>query len=121
MKVQEIGLIWIVVKDLSKAIEYYTTVVGLHLLELHEEFGWAELGGETGTRLGIAQENPQEKMRAGENAVITFSVSDIEQRKREMAEQGAVFEGELIEIPGHVKMQTVLDRDGNRFQLCQLL
>jgi len=122
MNVKEIGLSWIVVKDLQSAIDYYTQVVGLQLVELHKEYGWAELVGyEGGSRLGLAQENPQEAVKAGQNAIMTFTVEDLETTKAAMVKKGAQCEGSILEVPGHVKMQTVVDQDGNRFQLCQLL
>lgn len=122
MKVKEIGLSWIVVKDIKAAVKYYTDVVGLKLMEFNEQYGWAELEGyEGGSRLGLAQENPQEKVTAGQNAVITFTVDDIAKAKAEMVKKGAKCEGDVLEVPGHVKMQTVIDRDGNRFQICELV
>jgi predicted enzyme related to lactoylglutathione lyase len=122
MSVKEIGLIWIVVKDIKAAIKYYTEVVGLKLMEVHEEFGWAELAGTGGgCRLGIAQENPQEKVKAGQNAVMTFNVSNIEETKRKMVQKGAKCDGDIMEVPGHVKMQTMIDQDGNSFQICEVI
>ncbi|MBI3508299.1 MAG: VOC family protein [Chlamydiia bacterium] len=122
MKIKEIGLAWIVVKNLKEAIRYYTEVVGLKLAEHNEEYGWAELEGYAGgLRLGIAQESPQETVKAGQNAVITFTVSQLEKSKAEMLQKGAKCEGEMLEVPGHVKMQTMVDPDGNRFQICEML
>jgi len=122
MKVKEIGLSWIVVKDVKAAVKYYTEVVGLKLLELNEEYGWAELGGyDGGSRLGIAQASPQEKVEPGQNAVVTFTVGNLERAKTHLKEKRAHCEGDVVEVPGHVKMQTVIDRDGNRFQICELL
>lgn len=122
MKVKEIGLCWIVVKDIKAAVKYYTEVVGLELAEMNEEYGWAELEGmEGGSRLGIAQENAQDNMKAGQNAVMTFTVENLDQVKASMLKKGAKCEGDIVEVPGHVKMQTVVDADGNRFQICELL
>lgn len=122
MSVKEIGLSWIVVKDVKAAVEYYTQVVGLELREFNEQYGWAELQGyEGGAILGIAQESPQEAMLAGQNAVVTFTVDDLDGAREEMLEKGAYLEGDVIEVPGHVKMQTVIDEDGNRFQICELM
>ena len=121
MSVKEIGMSWIVVKDVKAAVKYYTDVVGLKLMECNEEYGWAELEGHAGgCRLGIAQSNPKEKMAPGQNAVVTFTVANLDKVKKEMVKKGAKCEGDVIEIPGHVKMQTVLDNDGNRFQICEL-
>jgi predicted enzyme related to lactoylglutathione lyase len=122
MKVKEIGLMWIVVKDIKSAVRYYTDVVGLKLAEFNEQYGWAELEGhEGGVRLGIAQENPQEKVSAGQNAVMTFTVDNLDKTKAEMVQKGVRCEGDVMEVPGHVKMQTMIDPDGNYFQICQML
>lgn len=122
MQVKEIGLSWIVVKDVKAAVKYYTEIVGLKLMEFDEQYGWAELVGHAGgARLGISQENPREKVAAGQNAVVTFTVGNLAKAKEEMLEKGAKCEGDIVEVPGHVKMQTVVDGDGNRFQICELL
>ncbi len=122
MRIKNIGLSWIVVKNFKAAVKYYTEIVGLKLMEINEQFGWAELqGDEGGARLGIAQEAPHEKVKAGQNAVVTFTVDDLEKMKSEMVKKGAHCEGDVLEIEGHVKMQTVIDSDGNRFQICELL
>ncbi|HEV8051813.1 MAG TPA: VOC family protein [Parachlamydiaceae bacterium] len=121
MQTQGIFLSWIVVKDVPKAIQFYTEVAGLKLKEYHKEFGWAELSGPSGCLLGIAQENAEESVKAGGNAVITITVDDIETAKTHFAEKGADLIGETLEIPGHVKLQTFVDVDGNTLQLVENL
>ncbi len=121
MSTQGIFLSWIVVKDIQAAIDFYTEVVGLKLCEYHQEFGWAELSGPSGSTLGIAQENPAEAIKAGSNAIITITVDDIEQARAEFMKKNVKMVGEMIEIPHHVKMQTCMDHDGNAFQLVQML
>jgi predicted enzyme related to lactoylglutathione lyase len=115
-------LAWIVVKDLKEAVKFYTETVGLKLLELHEEFGWAELQGPNGgAMLGIAQENDNDPYKAGTNACLTFTVENLEKSRDSFLAKGAKFVGEIIEVPGHVKMLTGVDGDGNHFQLAQML
>lgn len=122
MSVREIGLSWIVVKDIKAAVRYYTEVVGLELSEFNEEFGWAELRGKDGgALLGIAQESSHEPVKAGQNAVVTFTVDHLESVKEKMIQEGANPEGDTIEVPGHVKMQTFIDPHGNRFQICEMV
>lgn len=53
--------------------------------------------------------------------MITFTVADLEEAKQELLKKGAKCQGDIIEVPGHVKMQTVIDNDGNCFQLCELV
>lgn len=123
-KAKGIELSWIVVKDLKAAIKYYTEVVGLTLHTKAEEFGWAELSGESGAALGLAQAPSTEGccgVPIGGNAIITVAVDNIEKTCAEMKSQGARLIGEITEVPGHVKMQTVRDPDGNIFQVVQTL
>lgn len=121
MKIQGLYLTWIVVKDIEAAVKFYTEVVGLTLKEFHKEFGWAELSGPDGTLLGIAQETPQEVTKAGSNGVITIAVDDIVSARNELAKKGVLLIGDVIEVPGHVKMQTFTDKDGNMLQIVQTL
>lgn len=89
--------------------------------EHHEEFGWAELKGKDGSLLGIAGEDQENPLKAGSNAVVTVSVDDIEIAKTHFSKLGAKLVGETIEVPGHVKVQTFMDTDGNTLQLVQEL
>ena len=123
MKANSIGLVWIVVEDFKRAIQFYTEVVGLRLKEMNEEWGWAELEGheEKGMKLGIAQQrlDCQEPIQPGQNAVMTFSVDNLDKAVKDLQEQGVVLIGTVEEVPGHVKLQTVRDIEGNVFQLVE--
>lgn len=112
-------LSWLVVADIEKAVKFYTEIMGLELKEFNKEFGWAELGGSEGALLGLAQENIEYGMKAGTNAVVTISVDDIHKAIEEIKQQGVRLIGDPIEIPGDVKMQTLIDADGNMLQLVQ--
>lgn len=121
-QIKQINLAWIVVSDFAKALKYYTEVVGLKVRESHPEFGWAELvGTEGGGCLGIAQANDRESIPAGSNAVVTFTVTDLAKAKAEFQRKGVKMIGDVCEVPGHVKLQTFVDTDGNRFQLVETL
>lgn len=119
MPTQGIFLSWIVVKDIKKAIKFYTEVVGLKLREYHEQYGWAELIGSDGAALGIAEESPQEAIKAGSNAVTTISVDNLEKARQEFLKKGVRLVGDVLDIPGHVKMQTFTDQDGNTLQIVE--
>jgi predicted enzyme related to lactoylglutathione lyase len=125
MKAKSIGLAWIIVKDFKKAVKFYTDVVGLKLKEMNEQWGWAELEGHDGEgmRLGIAQQRSQgqDPIEPGQNAVVTFTVDNIEKAIQNMQKQGAALIGQVEEVPGHVKMQSVRDTEGNFFQLVEIL
>lgn len=120
--VKGMDLAWIVVSDLEKAVSYFTEVVGLTLKERHDDYGWAEFeGSEGGFRLGVAKEQKGEVISAGKNAVLTFTVDNLEKTKEKLKKKGVHFVGDTLEIPGHVKLQTISDKDGNFFQLVEKL
>lgn len=119
--VKGIHLNWIIVKDVEAAIKYYTEVLGLNLHHFSKEHGWAELSGNEGSVLGIAQENQKFGKKAGTNAVITITVEDINKAREELLKKKAKIVGEILEVPGHVKLQTLEDADGNMLQLAQKL
>lgn len=121
MKTQGIYLAWITVKNIEKAIAFYTKVVGLELKEYHEKFAWAEFAGPGGAILGIGEEDSKASIKAGTNAVVTISVENLVKAKSHFVAEGAHLIGETIEIPGEVRMQTFLDIDGNMLQLVQKL
>lgn len=115
-------LSWIVVKDLKKAVKFYTDTIGLKLMEMHDQFGWAELAGhDGGARLGIAQARSENTLEPGDNACVTFTVENLEKAKAALEEKGTKCVGDLQEVPGHVKLQMVVDPDGNHMQLVELL
>src|SRR5436853_363159 len=97
MHAKSIGLAWIVVKDFKKAVKFYTEVVGLKVAEMNEEWGWAELEGREGEgmRLGIAQqrEKGQDPVAPGQNAVVTFTVDDLEKAVKHLQKQGSTLVG----------------------------
>lgn len=128
MNTKSIDLVWIVSNDVKAAIKFYTEIVGLKLKEFDEQFGWAELEGPAGgVRLGIAQKQQNSECESsydhqpGQNAVMTFTVASIEKAISEMSAKGAKMVGDVLEVPGHVKLQTAIDTDGNHFQLVEVL
>lgn len=125
MQAKSIGLVWIVVKDFKKAVKFYTEVAGLKLVEENEEWGWAELEGHEGKgmRLGIARSDlkGEDPVQPGQNAVLTITVENIEKAIENAQKQGSVLVGKIEVVPGHVKMQSVRDTEGNLFQFCELI
>src|SRR5690348_14733496 len=95
-------LAWIVVNDIKQAVAFYTEVLGLKLIEFHAEYGWAELSGKKGgARIGIAQKQPEQEesccsVQPGQNAVMTFTVDDIEVAVKNLMEKGAKLMGTII-------------------------
>ncbi|MBA2368795.1 MAG: VOC family protein [Candidatus Protochlamydia sp.] len=121
MKTQGIYLAWIIVKDIKAAIDFYTNQLGLKLISFDETYVWAELSGPEGYVLGICEESLEQGMIAGTNAVFTITVDDLDEAREECLKKGITLVGEVMEVPGHVKLQTLTDTDGNTLQLVQKL
>ncbi len=120
-RVKGIHLSWIVVNDIEAAVKFYTETLGLTLHTIDKQFGWAELSGPDGATLGVSQANPDYDLIAGTNAVVTITVDDLLEAKSDYLKKGGKTVGEMMEIPGHVKLQTIQDIDGNTLQLVQTL
>lgn len=122
MRAKSIKLAWIMVKDLKKAVQFYTETAGLKLVSMDEQWNWAELSGyEGGAHLGIGQISSDQPdiIQPGQNSVLTFTVENMEKACQEMSKKGAKLVGGVQEIPGHVKLQMVQDQDGNYFQIVE--
>jgi predicted enzyme related to lactoylglutathione lyase len=113
-------LSWIVVSDLEKARRFFVDALGLEEKTYVAEVGWSEMEcSEGGARIGIAAEQQAGGVRAGQNAVMTFTVEDIEKTNQRLAANGVKLIGGVLEVPGHCKLQLFADADGNKFQLYQ--
>jgi len=136
MAIKSLNLVWITVSNLEKAENFFTKVLGLKLNIIDKQNGWLELmAGEGGCRLGVAAsqedgccgvkeempENCCSPSGPGTNAVVTFEVSDVIASKDELERAGVKFSGPIMEYPGHVKLASFSDPDGNQFQLVQVL
>lgn len=123
MAIKGAYLSWITVKDIQQSKQYFTETLGLTLKDNAAEWGWLELQGkEGGMLLGVGQYNPEySPIQPGTNGVITFTVDDIITTKHELTAKGVNFIDEITEVPGHIKMVSFKDNDGNMFQLCQTL
>lgn len=128
MDIKSFGLAWVVVSDLKKAKKFFKETLGLKVDTEDDTFGWMECSGseKEGAVIGIAQHNEHATEEEcpvvpGGNAVITLSVEDIVKARKELQQKGVRLVGEIIEVPGHVKMQTFADPDGNIYQLVQKL
>lgn len=124
MTIKRSDLSWITVSDIQKAKKFFTEVIGLELRTDTPEYGWIELmPKDGGSALGIGQFNPNygKEVLPGQNAIVTFTVDDIVKTKAEFEKNGVKLLGDIVEVPGHVKMLFFTDHDGNKFQVCQTL
>lgn len=122
MKIKNIGLAWIITSDFARAKQFYQKTLGLSLEDCVEEYSWMELKGEHDEgRLGIGGCAPEMPDKPGQNAVVTLTVDDVVAAKKELEGKGVTFLGDIMEVPGHVKMATFADFDGNKFQIVEIL
>lgn len=120
MVAKAMELSWVSVDNLKEAVKFYTEVLGLKLMELNEQYGWAELQAPNGgMRLGLGQKNEEYGMHVG-NAIVTFTVDNLEKAMERIEKTGARCLGPIQEVPGEVRMQMFIYQ-GNHFQFCQML
>lgn len=128
MAIKRIDLSWIVISDFNKSKNFFENTLGLELNEIHEQFGWAEFkGAQGGCLLGIAKNNEESsikdevqcKLKPGANAVVTFTVDNMDETLLELKKKGVSFIGDMIQIPNGPRMIYFSDPDGNLFQLTE--
>jgi len=121
MSIKKISLCWVNVSDIERAKKFFKDSCGLELTaDSSVEHGWLEfIGVEGGTSLGVAKSSNENQDDVGTNAVITMTVDDLVATKRTMEQKGVAFIGDIMEVPGHVKLATFVDPDNNTFQLVE--
>lgn len=124
MKVKNIGLAWIATADITKAKDFFSNTLGLEVTADSQEHGWLEFkAAGSSFLLGVGEvkeESENSPVMPGYNAVVTFTVDNIEETKKELeAKQVDIYD--IVEVPGHVKMAFMQDADGNVFQIVEML
>jgi catechol 2,3-dioxygenase-like lactoylglutathione lyase family enzyme len=120
MAIKRIDLAWVTVADFERSKKFFVETLGLVTLCSEDEQGWLELVGEDGGAvLGVGKSSKQSDDKPGQNAVITFTVDDLLKTKKLLEAQGVIFIGDVIEVPGHVKMIFFTDPDNNKYQLVE--
>jgi predicted enzyme related to lactoylglutathione lyase len=107
----------IAVKDLTKAINWYNTVLAFETLYEMGDEGWAELSTSVDkVNLGLSV---KDKVEVSGGAILTWGVHDIEVFHKHLEEHAVKFDGEIITIPEMVKILTFFDLDGNALMVAQ--
>ena len=105
------------VKDIKKAIDWYSNVLGFKLLYHVEEMAWCELASEVQrVNIGLSQ---VEKPNIGLAGKLTWGVKDIDAARKVLESKKVRFDGPTQEIPGMVKLATFFDPDGNPMMFYQ--
>lgn len=122
MNIKRMDLAWITSNDLEKSKTFFSETLGLKITVESTQYGWLELtGNQGGATLGIGQCNEYTPIKAGQNAILTMTVDNIIDAKKELEEKQVKIIGDITEVPGEVKMLLFQDPDGNYFQLCEIL
>lgn len=106
------------VTDLDRSIGWYRDMLGFELLYRSEEIAWCEL------KTAVAKVNVglSERQEAGGpgGATLTFGVTDIETAKADLDGKGVRQDGDIMDIPGLVRLLTFFDPDGNALMFYQV-
>ena len=106
------------VTDLDRSISWYRDVLGFKLLYKRDEIAWGELS--TGVdRVNVGLSERQEAGGPG-GATLTFGVTDLEAAKAALDEHGVRQDGNILEIPGLVRLLTFFDPDDNALMFYQM-
>jgi len=107
------------VKDLAAAKRWYKDVLGFEVVYDLPEQGWCELATPSkDAKLGLAADDTA----AGSNqAYCAFGVKDMSKAKESLVKQGVKLEGDVVELPGIVKLLYFRDPEGNRLMFFQSL
>lgn len=113
------GHLVVYVSDMSRAVEFYTTCLGLKLAARYGDH-YAQVDAGKGLTLGIhpaGPGSPPPGTRGGE--LVTFGVTDaIEDEVDALKARGVRFEGSVID-DGPVRLAYFADPDGNPLCLCE--
>ena len=105
------------VTDLARSIEWYRTVLGFAHLYTAEDIAWCELKTAV-DRVNVGLSERQEAGGTG-GATLTFGVTDLDAAKSDLDRMGVRQDGDIIEIPGLVRLLTFFDPDDNALMFYQ--
>jgi predicted enzyme related to lactoylglutathione lyase len=105
------------VSDIDRSIGWYADVLAFTLLYKLNQAAWCEMATAVErVRVGLG-ENMEGSGRGG--ATLTFGVRDIEAAKAAIVAKGVRLDGDIIEIPGMVRLLTFYDPDDNALMFYQ--
>jgi predicted enzyme related to lactoylglutathione lyase len=104
------------VSDFEQAIAWYREAFGFELIYKLDDWKWCELSTPIeGVHVGLGQ--AEDAPRGGMSA--TFVVQDIVAAKAHLESLGVVFDADIHEIEGMVKLASFKDPDGNELGLAE--
>ena len=106
------------VTDLERSIAWYRDTLGFDLLYRSGDIAWCELATPV-AKVNVGLSERQEAGGPG-GATLTFGVTDIEAAKADLDAKGVRQDGDILDIPGLVRLLTFFDPDDNALMLYQV-
>jgi CreA protein len=104
-------LIQLGVKDLDRAIRFYTDVLGFELAERRDDLQFAHLDTNVdGLQIGLSQ---QSEPKGSGSVLLNIGVKDVAAARAALEARGVVFRRPTVVIPGKVALAEFADPDGN--------
>ena len=106
------------VSDLDEAINWYQKTLGFELQYRLDEIGWCELTSSVeNVNVGLSVvESPNPG-----GATPTFGVQDIQAAEAALQSKDVRIDGDIVTIPGLVRLLTFYDQDDNSLMFYQEL
>lgn len=104
------------VKDRHASAAWYKDMFGFETLYHAHDAGWSEIATNSpGVTIGFGE---QDTPNPG-NAVPVFGVSDFHDAKAKLSAAGVRFDGDVVEMEGMVRTETLYDPDGNALMIAE--
>lgn len=107
------------VKNLAAAKAWYADVFGARVVYDLPEQGWCELSTPAkDVKLGLSA---NETTKGSGDAFVSFGVKDMSAAKAALVARNVKLDGDVVTIPGVVKLLYFADPDGNKLMFYQSL
>lgn len=104
-------LIQLGVRDLDRAVEFYTRVLGFEMTERRDDLRFAHLATNVGgLEIGLSE---QDAPKGSGSVLLNIGVADVAAARRALEAKGVTFRRPTVVIPGKVALAEFADPDGN--------
>jgi len=112
----EIGYLNIFVSNLARAIDFYTQVFEMELIDSEPQFGYARLRA---AKISIALAETDDAALYGRHTGVGLVVADLDVAYETLSARGATFDTPPTRQPWGGRLALVADQDQNLFYLDQ--